>query len=126
MYGELICILMLRSFSEYQESMLLLLITFVSKSNLQSSRRNRFWRKTRKPNRGSRCIGTDPNRNWDYMWGCKFSSHDLQCITRGSLRNDDGDVADNVSEKMNLHFKKESRDTLKSLFCFSLSKLSRN
>lgn len=39
------------------------------------------------------------------MWGCKFSSHDLQCITRESLRNDDGDVVDNVSEKMNLHFK---------------------
>ncbi|KAL9959386.1 hypothetical protein ACROYT_G032708 [Oculina patagonica] len=35
----------------------------------RSSRRNRFWRKTRKPNSGSNCVGTDPNRNWDYGWG---------------------------------------------------------
>lgn len=34
-----------------------------------SNRRNRYWRKTRKPNKSSRCVGTDPNRNWDYMWG---------------------------------------------------------
>ncbi|XP_042551983.1 carboxypeptidase A4 isoform X1 [Dipodomys spectabilis] len=26
---------------------------------------NRFWRKTRSLNPGSRCIGTDPNRNWN-------------------------------------------------------------
>jgi len=30
---------------------------------------NRMWRKTRRPNPGSTCIGTDPNRNWDYHWG---------------------------------------------------------
>jgi len=30
---------------------------------------NRMWRKTRTINRGSSCIGTDPNRNWDYRWG---------------------------------------------------------
>ncbi|HKS46626.1 MAG TPA: M14 family metallopeptidase [Amycolatopsis sp.] len=28
------------------------------------------WRKTRKPVPGSTAIGTDPNRNWDYQWGC--------------------------------------------------------
>lgn len=28
----------------------------------------RLWRKTRQPNAGSTCIGTDPNRNWDYLW----------------------------------------------------------
>jgi len=28
----------------------------------------RFWRKTRKPNEGSSCKGTDPNRNWGYHW----------------------------------------------------------
>ena len=28
---------------------------------------NRMWRKTRSPNRGSSCIGTDPNRNWDFQ-----------------------------------------------------------
>ena len=26
---------------------------------------DRMWRKTVKPNPGSSCIGTDPNRNWD-------------------------------------------------------------
>ncbi|XP_070582190.1 carboxypeptidase B-like [Ptychodera flava] len=30
---------------------------------------NRLWRKTRTPNLGSECVGTDPNRNWDYEWG---------------------------------------------------------
>lgn len=28
-----------------------------------------FWRKTRKPNEGSNCFGTDPNRNYGYEWG---------------------------------------------------------
>jgi len=42
----------------------------------KSSRRNRFWRKTRKPNAGSRCVGTDPNRNWDYKWGLPGASSD--------------------------------------------------
>lgn len=40
----------------------------------RSNRRNRFWRKTRKPNQGSRCVGTDPNRNWDYKWGLPGAS----------------------------------------------------
>merc|ERR1712173_76478 len=30
---------------------------------------DRMWRKTRSKNPGSRCIGTDPNRNWGYNWG---------------------------------------------------------
>jgi len=30
---------------------------------------DRMWRKTRTPNAGSTCIGTDPNRNWDFKWG---------------------------------------------------------
>ncbi|XP_068595174.1 carboxypeptidase A5 [Brachionichthys hirsutus] len=30
---------------------------------------NRMWRKTRKPNPGSRCFGVDPNRNWDAGFG---------------------------------------------------------
>ncbi|XP_059477421.1 carboxypeptidase B-like [Neocloeon triangulifer] len=29
----------------------------------------RLWRKTRKPNPGSTCVGTDPNRNFDWAWG---------------------------------------------------------
>ncbi|XP_069544417.1 carboxypeptidase A1-like [Brachyistius frenatus] len=31
--------------------------------------KNRMWRKTRKPNRGSSCMGVDPNRNWDAGFG---------------------------------------------------------
>ncbi|MEW1913973.1 M14 family metallopeptidase [Kitasatospora sp. NPDC085895] len=30
----------------------------------------RSWRKDRQPNTGSRYIGTDLNRNWNYKWGC--------------------------------------------------------
>ncbi|KAF5893478.1 carboxypeptidase A1-like, partial [Clarias magur] len=30
---------------------------------------NRMWRKTRKPNPGSSCVGVDPNRNWDAAFG---------------------------------------------------------
>jgi len=29
---------------------------------------DRMWRKTRSPNPGSSCVGTDPNRNWDNHW----------------------------------------------------------
>jgi len=35
---------------------------------------DRMWRKTRSVNSGSSCIGTDPNRNWDYQWGGAGSS----------------------------------------------------
>jgi hypothetical protein len=28
----------------------------------------RLWRKSRTPNQGSTCIGTDPNRNFGYLW----------------------------------------------------------
>jgi hypothetical protein len=30
---------------------------------------DRLWRKTRSPNSGSTCVGTDANRNWDSNWG---------------------------------------------------------
>ncbi|XP_051979128.1 carboxypeptidase A1 [Xyrauchen texanus] len=30
---------------------------------------DRMWRKTRKPNPGSSCVGVDPNRNWDSSFG---------------------------------------------------------
>ena len=29
---------------------------------------DRLWRKSRRPNRGSECIGTDLNRNFDFQW----------------------------------------------------------
>ena len=28
-----------------------------------------MWRQNREPNRGSECVGTDLNRNYQYMWG---------------------------------------------------------
>jgi len=37
---------------------------------------NRMWRKTRKPNSGSSCVGVDPNRNWPFMWNRGGSSND--------------------------------------------------
>jgi len=37
---------------------------------------DRMWRKTRSPNAGITCIGTDPNRNWDYEWGGEGVSTD--------------------------------------------------
>jgi hypothetical protein len=30
----------------------------------------RSWRKNRQPNSGTTAVGTDLNRNWDYLWGC--------------------------------------------------------
>ena len=36
---------------------------------------NRLWRKTRSPN-GNGCYGTDPNRNFGYMWATGGSSSD--------------------------------------------------
>jgi len=36
----------------------------------------RDWRKTRKPNAGSNCIGTDPNRNWNNHWCQQGASTD--------------------------------------------------
>ncbi|XP_056106999.1 carboxypeptidase A1-like [Rhinichthys klamathensis goyatoka] len=38
--------------------------------------RDRMWRKTRKPNPGSSCVGVDPNRNWDAGFGGAGSSND--------------------------------------------------
>jgi murein tripeptide amidase MpaA len=37
---------------------------------------SRMWRKTRMPNKGSSCIGTDPCRNSDYHWGEAGASAD--------------------------------------------------
>ncbi|XP_051548319.1 carboxypeptidase A5 [Myxocyprinus asiaticus] len=36
--------------------------------------KDRMWRKTRKPNPGSSCVGVDPNRNWDAGFGGAGSS----------------------------------------------------
>jgi hypothetical protein len=47
---------------------------------------DRMWRKTRSPNSGSPCIGTDPNRNWDSNWcgegADPFPCSDTYCGSR--------------------------------------------
>lgn len=35
---------------------------------------DRMWRKNREPNTGSRCIGTDPNRNFPTQWSAAGAS----------------------------------------------------
>lgn len=40
---------------------------------------NRMWRKTRRPNSGSTCVGTDPNRNYAYNWMREY----LKCLVMG-------------------------------------------
>ncbi|XP_055795259.1 carboxypeptidase A1-like [Salvelinus fontinalis] len=54
---------------------------------------NRMWRKTRKPNPGSSCIGTDPNRNWDAGFGGPGAS-DSPCSEtyRGPKANSESEV----------------------------------
>ena len=42
---------------------------------------DRLWRKNRQPNRGSMCVGTDPNRNFDVNWsGHKGSASQWSCM----------------------------------------------
>ncbi len=38
----------------------------------------RAWRKNRQPNSGTTAIGTDPNRNYPYHWGCCAGSSTLK------------------------------------------------
>uniref|UniRef100_A0A8C1VPJ0 Carboxypeptidase A1 n=1 Tax=Cyprinus carpio TaxID=7962 RepID=A0A8C1VPJ0_CYPCA len=54
---------------------------------------NRMWRKTRKPNPGSWCVGVDPNRNWDAGFGGAGSS-DNPCdqTYRGPRANSESEV----------------------------------
>ncbi|XP_070577618.1 carboxypeptidase B-like [Ptychodera flava] len=42
---------------------------------------DRMWRKTRSPNAGSNCVGTDPNRNWSAGWGRFPGSSGNPCST---------------------------------------------
>ncbi|KAL3061059.1 hypothetical protein OYC64_009297 [Pagothenia borchgrevinki] len=54
---------------------------------------NRMWRKTRKPNPGSSCIGVDPNRNWDAGFG-EAGASDKPCAEtyRGPKANSESEV----------------------------------
>lgn len=40
---------------------------------------DRMWRKTMSPNEGTTCLGTDPNRNFAYMWEIGTSTSDAPC-----------------------------------------------
>ncbi|XP_029009943.1 carboxypeptidase A1-like [Betta splendens] len=54
---------------------------------------NRLWRKTRKPNRGSNCIGVDPNRNWAVGFGGPGTSRDpCSDIYPGPRANSESEV----------------------------------
>eukprot|EP01080_Neovahlkampfia_damariscottae_P004286 gene4286-7622_t len=54
---------------------------------------NRLWRKSRSPNSGSGCIGTDLNRNWNYQWNSGGSSTDpCSELYRGSSADSEIEV----------------------------------
>ncbi|XP_028286172.1 carboxypeptidase A1-like isoform X2 [Parambassis ranga] len=54
---------------------------------------DRLWRKTRKPNPGTTCVGVDPNRNWDAGFGGPGSSNDPCLQTyRGPRANSESEV----------------------------------
>ncbi|KAK2842706.1 hypothetical protein Q5P01_012906 [Channa striata] len=54
---------------------------------------NRMWRKTRKPNPGSSCIGVDPNRNWDAGFGgAGASSNPCSETYRGPSAHSESEV----------------------------------
>ncbi|NXW61681.1 CBPA1 Carboxypeptidase, partial [Eurystomus gularis] len=54
---------------------------------------NRMWRKTRSINAGSRCIGVDPNRNWDAGFGGSgSSSNPCSEIYRGPYAHSEREV----------------------------------
>ncbi|CAL8376204.1 unnamed protein product [Arctogadus glacialis] len=55
--------------------------------------KNRMWRKTRKPNPGSSCVGVDPNRNWDAGFGGAGASGSPCAETyRGPSANSESEV----------------------------------
>ena len=48
--------------------------------------KDRLWRKTRSPNKGTSCVGTDPNRNFGYRWqaGDHLTRHPCSHTYRGA------------------------------------------
>ncbi|XP_071945106.1 carboxypeptidase B-like isoform X2 [Antedon mediterranea] len=54
---------------------------------------DRLWRKTRSPNEGSECVGTDPNRNWPFEWGGEGASEEPCSDTyRGSSATSEPEI----------------------------------
>jgi len=67
---------------------------------------DRMWRKTRKPNKGSVCIGTDPNRNWESHW-CEAGAstqpcNDAYCGTKAFSEVETKSIADYVCAAKNI------------------------
>ncbi|KAJ8374219.1 hypothetical protein SKAU_G00047990 [Synaphobranchus kaupii] len=53
-----------------------------------------MWRKTRKPNPGSSCVGVDPNRNWDAGFGGPGASgHACSETYRGPRAHSESEVS---------------------------------
>ena len=52
-----------------------------------------MWRKNRRPNEGSSCIGTDLNRNFDFRWGQEgVSSEPCSDIYRGESAGSEPEI----------------------------------
>ncbi|CAK6954572.1 Hypothetical predicted protein [Scomber scombrus] len=68
---------------------------------------DRLWRKTRKPNPGSPCVGVDPNRNWDAGFGGPGTSNNpCSQIYRGPRANSESEVKSIVDfVNSNVNFK---------------------
>uniref|UniRef100_A0A3Q0T9W9 Carboxypeptidase A1 n=1 Tax=Amphilophus citrinellus TaxID=61819 RepID=A0A3Q0T9W9_AMPCI len=64
---------------------------------------NRLWRKTRKPNPGSRCVGVDPNRNWNARFGGPGSSSDPCSQTYSGTRPESESEVKSIVDFVNSH-----------------------
>ncbi|XP_017292307.1 carboxypeptidase A5 [Kryptolebias marmoratus] len=67
---------------------------------------NRMWRKTRKPNSGSSCIGVDPNRNWDAGFGgpgaSSYPCSETYCGPRAHSESEVKSIVDFVKSHGNI------------------------
>jgi hypothetical protein len=65
---------------------------------------DRMWRKTRRPNPGSSCVGTDPNRNYDFGYGRNDGSSPSACSEtfRGPNANSENEIRTTTTFLTNL------------------------
>jgi len=71
---------------------------------IHSRNSDRMWRKTRRPNPGSTCVGTDPNRNYNYGWGRNDGSSPSACSEtfRGPDPNSEPEIRTTTTTLENL------------------------
>lgn len=62
-----------------------------------------MWRKTRKPNPGSRCVGVDPNRNWNASFGGPGSSNNPCSQTYSGPRPQSESEVKSIVDFVNSH-----------------------